>query len=112
MLSLSLSLSRSHFIVFSKKICKTTFIKRWVDLLSNDKIIEKRVNYMKDRHWLDRQTKYVNIEYLVYNGQVEPLICKVVITFDFTRGIVMITVVVIHTHFHRHNLFCLKSAYS
>mmetsp|Transcript_10650 Transcript_10650/g.13928 ORF Transcript_10650/g.13928 Transcript_10650/m.13928 type:complete len:114 (-) Transcript_10650:549-890(-) len=61
------------------------YIYRWVDMLDDEEVIYKRVQYLKDRHWLDRDTKYVTIEFLVYNGQVEPLVTKIELTFDFTR---------------------------
>jgi hypothetical protein len=64
----------------------TDRFEMWIDLFDDEDTIHKRIRYLKDRHWLDRQTKHLAIEFLVYNGQEEPLICKVELKFDFTRG--------------------------
>jgi len=60
--------------------------KRWFDLFDDESTIWTRLDYLQERHWIDRNTKIVSAELLVYNGQVEPLISKSVISFDFTRG--------------------------
>jgi len=55
-------------------------------MLDDEEVIYKRVQYLKDRHWLDRETKSLSIEFLAYNGQTEPLISRVSLEFEFTRG--------------------------
>lgn len=64
--------------------------KRWFDLFDSESTLWTRLAYLEDRHWIDRKTKIISVEFLVYNGQVEPLISKSVISFDFTRGLVLI----------------------
>jgi hypothetical protein len=74
-----------HDEAFSLKEDTNTF-ELWIDLFDDEKTIHKRVSYLKDRHWIDKQTKKVKIEFLVYNGQEDPLISKVDLNFHFTRG--------------------------
>jgi hypothetical protein len=55
-------------------------------LFDTEDVIYKRVNYLKDRHWIDKQTKDVTFSILLYNGQDEPLVCEALLTFEFSRG--------------------------
>ncbi|KAJ1454484.1 hypothetical protein M885DRAFT_618063 [Pelagophyceae sp. CCMP2097] len=57
----------------------------WLDALEPRSRIEQRIRYLEDRHWIDKQTKTVRIELLIYNGQLEPLLCEVILSFDFHR---------------------------
>lgn len=57
----------------------------WIDLLDTDDVIAKRVEYLEDRHFLDKQTKSLEIELLAYNAQTEPLICRAILKFKFDR---------------------------
>jgi hypothetical protein len=55
-------------------------------LIDDEHKIWKRERYLKDRHWIDRQTKSLTIEILVYNSQEQPLISRILATFQFNRG--------------------------
>jgi hypothetical protein len=55
-------------------------------LFDEEEVIRQRVNYLKDRHWIDKQTKEVTFSILILNGQYEPLVCESLLTFDFSRG--------------------------
>jgi len=70
---------------FSFQIALVTI--RWIDLLDDDEVINKRLHFLKDRHWLDKQTKKVTFELLVLNGQHDPLICEIKLNCLFTRGL-------------------------
>ena len=61
-------------------------LSRWIDLFDEEEVIRQRVNYLKDRHWIDKQTKEVTFSILILNGQYEPLVCESLLTFDFSRG--------------------------
>mmetsp|Transcript_28856 Transcript_28856/g.48749 ORF Transcript_28856/g.48749 Transcript_28856/m.48749 type:complete len:683 (+) Transcript_28856:288-2336(+) len=63
----------------------TGYFEMWIDLLDDDEVINKRLSYLKDRHWLDKQTKKVTFELLVLNGQHDPLICNAKLTLLFNR---------------------------
>ena len=46
------------------------------------------------RRWLDRKTKSIAVQLLLYNGQVDPLLCSVTLHFQFLRtGFVVATAV-------------------
>lgn len=55
-------------------------------MFDEKEVINKRVDYLKDRHWIDKQTKDVTFSLLFYNGQDEPLVCEALLKFDFSRG--------------------------
>jgi len=59
---------------------------RWIDLFDEEDVITKRIDYLKDRHWIDKQTRDVTFALLVYNGQEEPLVAEALLKFDFSRG--------------------------
>mmetsp|Transcript_56874 Transcript_56874/g.106822 ORF Transcript_56874/g.106822 Transcript_56874/m.106822 type:complete len:727 (-) Transcript_56874:173-2353(-) len=63
----------------------TGYFEIWIDLLDDDEVINKRLKYLEDRHWLDKQTKEVTFELLVLNGQHDPLICEIKLSCLFTR---------------------------
>ena len=74
------------FRPWSIAILRIEFDHRWIDLFDEKEVINKRVDYLKDRHWIDKQTMDVTFSLLFYNGQVEPLVCEALLTFDFSRG--------------------------
>ena len=55
-------------------------------MFDEEDVIKKRIDYLKDRHWIDKQTKDVTFALLVYNGQEEPLVAEALLKFDFSRG--------------------------
>jgi len=55
-------------------------------MIDEESKIWNRERYLKDRHWLDRETQMLDISMLLLNSQVEPLISHVNIHFEFTRG--------------------------
>ena len=61
-------------------------LDRWIDLFDEEEIIYKRIDYLKDRHWIDKQTKDITFSLLVFNGQYEPFVCEALLKFDFSRG--------------------------
>ena len=64
----------------------------WLDTLEPSERISERVHYLEERRWIDRQTKTAIVELLLYNGQSEPLMCEVLLEFEFHRtGLVAAT---------------------
>ena len=61
-------------------------MSRWIDLFDEEDVIHKRVDYLKDRHWIDKQTKEVSFSIFVLNAQEEPLVAETKLSFEFTRG--------------------------
>lgn len=61
-------------------------ICRWIDLLDKEEISKKRIHYLEDRHWIDKQTKTITFELLVLNNQHEPLVCEMKLVFKLSRG--------------------------
>ena len=57
----------------------------WIDLFDDEDTIRKRLNYLKDRNWIDAQTKTVTFALLVFNGQDEPLVTEALLSLDFSR---------------------------
>jgi hypothetical protein len=55
-------------------------------LFDTKEVIKKRIDYLKDRHWIDKQTTDVTFSLLFYNGQGEPLVCEALLKFLFSRG--------------------------
>lgn len=55
-------------------------------MFDSDEVIRKRLQYLEDRHWIDKQSKAVTFELLVLNNQHEPLVCEMKVTFTLTRG--------------------------
>jgi hypothetical protein len=63
------------------------FLGRWIDLFDDEEVIFKRISYLKDRHWIDKQTKDVTFSLVLFNGQEEPFVCEALLKFSFSRGI-------------------------
>eukprot|EP00928_Gymnodinium_smaydae_P079988 TRINITY_DN6379_c0_g1_i2.p1 TRINITY_DN6379_c0_g1~~TRINITY_DN6379_c0_g1_i2.p1 ORF type:complete len:632 (-),score=59.24 TRINITY_DN6379_c0_g1_i2:230-2125(-) len=57
----------------------------WLDALEPQKDIKRRLEYLADRHWIDKQTKTITIEILTTNQQYEPLISLAIFKFMFDR---------------------------
>jgi hypothetical protein len=57
-------------------------------LFDDEDVIYKRVNYLKDRHWIDKQTKDITFSLILFNGQDEPLACEALLKFEFSRGLI------------------------
>jgi hypothetical protein len=55
-------------------------------LYDGDDVTLKRLLYLKDRNWLDKQTEEVTFTLAVLNNQIEPLACEMKFTFKFNRG--------------------------
>jgi len=64
----------------------TGHFEMWLDLMEPYDVIKKRVEYLEDRHWIDKQTRKVTIELLVQNHQYEPLVSLVLFRFYFDRA--------------------------
>jgi hypothetical protein len=50
-------------------------------------VTRKRLRYLEERNWLDKQTEEVTFTIVVVNNQLEPLACETKFTFRFNRGI-------------------------
>jgi len=58
-------------------------------LFDEEEIIYKRIDYLKDRHWIDKQTKDITFSLIVFNSQYEPFVVEALLKFDFSRGAFM-----------------------
>jgi len=63
----------------------TKHFEMWLDVEEPRALLKKRLTYLEDRHWIDRQTKSVIVELLVVNEQYEPLLCEAILEFVITR---------------------------
>lgn len=45
-------------------------------MLDEKEVVDKRIAYLEDRHWIDRQTESVIVKILFYNGQLKPLLTE------------------------------------
>jgi hypothetical protein len=77
---------RDSLRVSTNNIFKEFTANRWVDLRDDVDIIKKRLRYLEERHWVDKQTKRVTFEILVFNGQTEPLVTRIGFELVFSRG--------------------------
>ena len=59
---------------------------RWIDLFDEETVIQQRLAYLKDRHWIDEQTKEITFTFFVLNAQEEPLVSEAKLSFYFNRG--------------------------
>jgi predicted nucleic acid-binding protein len=69
-----------------KKDDYTGHYEFWLDLDEPEERSVERVKYLEDRHWIDHQTEHVMVELLIYNGQLEPLLCEVILDFELHRS--------------------------
>eukprot|EP00928_Gymnodinium_smaydae_P100431 TRINITY_DN984_c0_g1_i1.p1 TRINITY_DN984_c0_g1~~TRINITY_DN984_c0_g1_i1.p1 ORF type:complete len:619 (+),score=62.44 TRINITY_DN984_c0_g1_i1:81-1937(+) len=57
----------------------------WLDSLEPRKDLDRRLKYLEDRHWIDRQTKTITVEILSTNQQYEPLMSVAIFKFHLDR---------------------------
>jgi len=57
----------------------------WLDTDGDQDTIKKRVEYLIERQWIDRQTSSIDIEIDFYNGQLEPVLCTVLLKVHISR---------------------------
>ncbi|KAJ8613242.1 hypothetical protein CTAYLR_004539 [Chrysophaeum taylorii] len=66
-------------------VWRTGCFEMWVDLLDTDDVVGARLDYLKERRFVDKQTKSVTIELLLLNAQTDPLLCRAFLELKFDR---------------------------
>eukprot|EP00929_Paragymnodinium_shiwhaense_P070508 TRINITY_DN35700_c0_g2_i1.p1 TRINITY_DN35700_c0_g2~~TRINITY_DN35700_c0_g2_i1.p1 ORF type:complete len:695 (+),score=108.04 TRINITY_DN35700_c0_g2_i1:106-2190(+) len=58
----------------------------WLDTEEPEALLMQRLQYLEDRHWVDKQTKTLEVDLLFVNTQYEPLICLARLIFTLKRS--------------------------